>query len=503
MIRRFLIPSTPWLLLFGLLNLFSSGRWTLAAAAWLAPLFALRFLATTPGRRRFLWFYLVTWLTLSISWYGATPIWGAAHFIFMAVNAVMAILPFAVDRWLAPRLSRDGRLSFSATFVLPLAATALEFLTIDANPLGNFGATGNSQAGFPIAVQLVSVTGLLGLTFLINWTASAVHWGWEQRFAWPRIRRGALALGAVLAAVFALGAGRLLAAPAPDAVETVPVATFTVQPVDMAALAPLAEQDPDAFRAETRAVHAAYLQETAAAAAGGARIVLWPELAGLGVEEDVQALLAEGRALAAQAGIYLAMPTLTVFPGQERPGENVLTIADPRGEIVLTHVKFGGAFIEGTLAGSGELQAVETPYGTLSGVICWDTDFPAIVRQAGRQGVDILLSPAKEWAAIDPMHASMAVFRGVENGLTVVRQSDGGRSMISDPYGRILAAAPWTGQSAMRAGVPVVGVATLYPVAGDFVGFVSVAGLLVVGIRALVAGRRKQAAAPQPVHPAG
>ncbi len=59
--------------------------------------------------------------------------------------------------------------------------------------------------------------------------------------------------------------------------------------------------------------------------------------------------------------------------------------------------------------------------------------------QLGRNGADILLSPAHDWPEIDPMHAQMAVFRAIENGVSVVRQADQGRSITTDPYGRVLA----------------------------------------------------------------
>jgi len=123
----------------------------------------------------------------------------------------------------------------------------------------------------------------------------------------------------------------------------------------------------------------------------------------------------------------------------ERSFENKLIVVDPAGEIVLEHVKYGGNMLEGSLLGDGVLRTIETPYGTLSGIICWDTDFPGIVRQAGRNGTDILLSPAHDWPEIDPIHAQMAVFRAIENGISVVRQADQGRSITVAPYGRVLA----------------------------------------------------------------
>lgn len=171
--------TTLWLVIFGLLNLFASGRWTVAAATWVATIFALRYLYVHPQRRKFLFLYLVFWLTLSVAWYGATPIFGPAHFIFMAVNALIGMVPFLVDRWLAPRLRHNGRLPFTATFIFPLVTTTLEFLSSSTNPIGNFGAAGYSQYGIPVLTQITAVTGMLGLTFLISWFQASVNWAWS------------------------------------------------------------------------------------------------------------------------------------------------------------------------------------------------------------------------------------------------------------------------------------------------------------------------------------
>jgi apolipoprotein N-acyltransferase len=53
--------------------------------------------------------------------------------------------------------------------------------------------------------------------------------------------------------------------------------------------------------------------------------------------------------------------------------------------------------------------------------------------------VDILLSPAYVWPEVAAIHAHMATFRFIENGMTVMHESDGGYSLISDPYGRVVA----------------------------------------------------------------
>lgn len=79
--------------------------------------------------------------------------------------------------------------------------------------------------------------------------------------------------------------------------------------------------------------------------------------------------------------------------------------------------------------------SIETPYGKLSGVICWDTDYQEVMWQVGQMDVDILLSPSYVWPEIGTMHAKMAAFRAIENGVTIVRQEDDGISALIDPFG--------------------------------------------------------------------
>ena len=138
-----------------------------------------------------------------------------------------------------------------------------------------------------------------------------------------------------------------------------------------------------------------------------------------------------------------------------------------------TWVKYDGNEIEGTLRGDGVLRTATTPYGVISGVICWDTDFPAVMQQLGRAGVDILLSPAHDWKEISPLHGQMSAFRAIENGLTVIRHADEGWSVVTDPFGRTLASMDHFTSEArvMMASVPTTGVWTLYPVLGNASGW--------------------------------
>ncbi|MFL7838659.1 MAG: nitrilase-related carbon-nitrogen hydrolase [Candidatus Promineifilaceae bacterium] len=492
--KKLFSQTNLWLLIFGLLNLVTSGRWTIALATWFAPIFGLRYLRTYSKRRKYFFFYLVLWLTLAIGWYGATPNTGPFHFVFMAVNALVASIPYFLDSKLASWLRRDGRLPFIATFTFPLAVTALEFITSSTNPLGNFGAVGYSQYGIPVLTQITAVTGMLGLTFLVSWFPAVVNWAWENEFEWQRIRNGTVTFAAVLLVVIGYGVIRLMTAPAVGGLETVPVASFTIVENHIGELNTLMEEEGiAAYRQETQAVHEQYLSMTEKAIADGAKIILWPEIAIIGIEEDVQSVISNGQVIAEEGDVYLAMPTFTIFPDSDRLAENVLFVAGPDGDVVIKHVKYGGNILEGTLQGSKEIEAIDTEYGRLSGIICWDTNYPNIVRQVGHQNVNILLSPSKEWDGINPLHAEMAVFRALENGSAVVRQADEGLSIIVDGYGRTLASGEGLAGSGnyLLAEVPTSSPATIYPVIGDVVGIIALIGLAALIIVALMAHKRR------------
>ncbi|NJN84444.1 MAG: hypothetical protein HC802_20645 [Caldilineaceae bacterium] len=405
----------------------------------------------------------------TIAWYEVAPIPMPIYPIFMVVNVLLASLPFLFDRLLTHRFQNDGISPFFSTLVYPLASTAVEYLLMADGPLGSFGAGAYSQADFAALAQLSSVTGLWGITFLVSWFASVVNWAWERGFVWKYVWRGAAIYAAILAVTLLFGVTRLFSAP--DVAETVTVASFTAVEIHPEQLFPLVESDLAAFRTETTQTHQRYLDQTVQLAQEGAQIVLWPELAGTGLADDVQALLTRGQAIAREEGIYLAMPTMSFFPDEDRPDENILFVADPSGEIVLEHVKYGGNLLEGTLLGNRVLQTVETPFGTLSGVICWDTDYPTVIQQAGQLGVDILLSPAYLWPEIGELHADMAAFRAIENGVTVIRQADQGVSRYIDPFGRTLVSADHAAnERVIVATIPTAGIATLYPQIGDIVG---------------------------------
>jgi len=281
-------------------------------------------------------------------------------------------------------------------------------------------------------------------------------------------------------------------ATADSAPQTVQIGGFSLPEEGVAStMALLQDDDKTAFRETVTELHTQQLEDVRVMAQAGAEIVVLQEAAGMGFPDEVDALLINASNVAQEEGIYLVLPTAVIDPAGEEPFQNVVRIIDPTGEVVLEHYKYGGTQFEGSVAGSGELQTVDTPYGKLSAVICWDADFPLTMKQAGEQDVDLLFVPSNDWFALRDIHAGMATFRAVENGVPIFRQTGDGVSSVTDAYGRLLnrvdmfeqeSDGAWTGVQMVETTVGSVN--TLYPTVGDAFGtamLLGFVGLLIFG----------------------
>jgi apolipoprotein N-acyltransferase len=200
--------SSLWLALAIALFAFATVRWTIPLAAWLYPVFLLRFVRTQSLLRGILLVLLAFMLELAFELQGFVPFPGAlsylAPFGFGVVFGVLYILPYLIDRLITPRLG-----GMAGTLVFPLAVTTVFYLSALVNPFGTFGNPAYTQYGNLPLLQLLSVTGLWGIVFLISWLASVVNWAWEQGFAWSKVRPGLLLYSVLLGLVFVGGGARL------------------------------------------------------------------------------------------------------------------------------------------------------------------------------------------------------------------------------------------------------------------------------------------------------
>ena len=393
------------------------------------------------------------------------------------------MLPYVVDRLLAHKLT-----GIMASLVFPTAWAATEYV-LSRGPYATWGSAAYPQYGNLPLLQIVSVTGLWSITFLIGWFAAVCNWLWEEGLDSRRARRGAWLCTGTIATVMLLGGARMALFPPPS--QTVRVASISKRKVEPELSDAVSER---LFAGRATSEDMAVIQRWATAMdddllsraeremQAGAKIVFWGEANAPALKEDETAFVARGAGMATKYHVYFGMALGVLNRGKAPSLENKLVLIQPNGQVAWEYNKarpVPGPEAALQVRGDGKLRALDTPYGRLSSIICFDGDFPQLLAQAGVLRVDVMLDPSNDWRAIDPWHTQMVSFRAVEQGFNLIRQTSQGLSAAFDYQGRRLAAMDHyqTTDYAMVSEVPTRGVRTIYSRLGDWFAWLCLAGL--------------------------
>jgi apolipoprotein N-acyltransferase len=454
-----------------------------APATWLAlPLLLHASRAMPPGLGT-LSLWIAVYAALLIGNRGMLPFGGAPYFGANGAFATTLVLPFLVDRLIA---SRTGGLT--STLIFPMAFVAAEFLRSRFAPPATWNSLAYTQYGWLPLMQVAAFVGIWGISFLLGWTASTFEWAWSRNFEWLVIRTPVMTCTAVFGCIILAGSIRVATAPtdrpsmravalnAPLDVfvpgEMTRIASGRVSPTERASVAD-----------KLARVQAWFLDGSRREARAGARLVAWPEQNLLVFAEDEPAFIARAQQLATEERVYLVMGLGTVHVGATLPFENKSVVVDPAGKVLASYLKsrpVAGWEASVMRRGDGRLPMMDIPEGRLATAICFDADFPELMRQTGQGGADLVVVPANEWRKIKHVHAQMAAFRAIENGVSLLRPAASGISSAVDPWGRELAMSDHfsAADRTMIAQVPIGHTATLYAKTGDLFAWLCVAGVL-------------------------
>ncbi len=480
------VPPIVWAALAAVTLPFANGRFAFWLAPWVAFLFLALFVRSASRWVAVLGGALLLAGATQLHVQGALPFRGVSYVVAASVLGLAVFPPFLLDRWASRRLP-----ALPGGLVLPASWVALEFVNALLSPYATWGAVAYTQKERLALVQIVSLTGLHGLSFLVLWFAST------GAFAVQGARRPALVCGGVLLSALTFGALRLSQSRAAEHDLTVGLVTPDVQTylsrVDGpnaalgAAIRATSRRQTvtgparKAFDLRSAALATELLDRTARAAAQGARLVVWSEGALMVAADGEAAFLTRAGDLARETGMHLALAYLTLSLDGSGRIENVAVLVGPDGQTLWRYLKAHPVpGLESCVRGTTGPPVVATALGTLSTATCFDADFPAFVRPAAR--ADLLIVPSDDWREIDASHSAMAAFRAVELGVPLVRSASAGISTAVDAYGREIAALPYF-RGEERLLVARVGMSrttTLHAATGDIFPMACVAGLLVL-----------------------
>lgn len=501
--------SNPYLA-FVLGNLFmilGSAKWTIFVGPWLGLPLILYFMRKVKLWKAIVFGFLGLFASGFIGIYEVFPAPLPVLIVVLLIITFKSVLPYMVDR-----LSNAEKRGFFGTLIFPAAMVVLEYLTmLESGDV--WKSIANSQYQFLALQQIASVFGIWGVTFLIAWFASLVNWMSEQKWTWARIRTGAMIAGGIYIAVLSFGAIRIAQVDYSKE-ETVRIGgvtldntnimetmyhdefgkTITISPETSQTAPELQEanramvpfiEDPHAekFRntlGEMNTNLDLLFERTGQLADQGAKIVVWSEAIGLTLSTREDAVIERARKLARDKNIYLFMSLGVINPGPYSPERLLLvnktiTLA-PDGDIANVYLKSNPIpFAEQEYGSDDIIPVIDSPYGRLSPVICYDADFPEFLKQTDKIGTDILIVPSGDWKAIDLYHAYMSSLRGIENGVSVVRPVSRATSIATDPYGNLLGSSDFfrSSDKTLMVNVPMQGISTIYNRIGDLLPYLA------------------------------
>lgn len=465
------------LMLGGILCMFYNGRYIIPFISWIAPIFLIRFYRTYRIRKGILLSYLTFMVSTFIAFKGVTYLHGILEYIVLAGMALILYIPFFIDWSIGKHFK-----GWKATLILPLAGTAVEYLFTSVSPYATFGSIAYTQYGNLPIMQLAAVTGIWGISFLLYWTYSFVNYVWENIEKLKAIKREALTIACIF--LFVLFAGGVRSTLFINKSPTVRIASISQAHTDMfleiynnmfvkdglwfgkSASEQYRQEIKDKFQKHNDR----FLALTESEAKNGSKIIFWNEIGAFVLKEDEKAFLDKVSDTARKNGVYIMASLNTYTPG-EKLRENKVVFYDRQGILKFSYLKSRPVNVTGenVVKGNDIIPFVDTEYGRIGSVICYDMDYPSLIRQAGRKNIDIMLVPGWDWKALDPLHPRMSAFRAVENGFNLVRQSEGSVSLSVDYYGNQISALDFynTKDKVMISQLPTKGANTVYPYLGD------------------------------------
>jgi apolipoprotein N-acyltransferase len=463
----------------GILLALSFPKAGVAGFAWLAPGVMLFAAAGQQGKERFRVGYLagLTHYLASLYWLLFIPFPAGAVAGWLALSAYLALYP-AVWVWLCWRLFPGKHRAAQAGWWAVVDAflttnwwqrawwatlcgilwVALEMVL--ARFLSGFpwNLLGVSQYRMAPLIQVASVTGVYGVSFLVVWCSVSLAVAFLRVLRQPGLRWGWLLelrlVFIALPGIMVFGVGRLLERT--DTNRELSVAL--VQPSIPQLLIWDRSQDANRFNKIMELSRLALLSKP--------DLLIWPESSTPNFSEDNFRAITN-LIVAHQVWMILGADDARPRPGAPRPDDdyeyfNAGFLFKPPGRPVATYHKqhlviFGeylpfarrlpflrriipipGDFTPGNEPVPFELTR---PAARISPLICFEDVIPGLTRRSAGGDSDLLLNLTNDgWfgqSAAQWQQAANAVFRAVENGLSVVRCTNNGLTCWIDSRGRL------------------------------------------------------------------
>jgi apolipoprotein N-acyltransferase len=439
---------------------FGNGLDPLWPLMWFAPLPVLLF-----ALRSKWWATAVT--AVAAMMFGSLNMWsyltqtlGAPRSVWAGIFLTVSVI-FVGGVLLFRGLVLKGAL-WSGLLALPALWVTSEYVRNVTSPHGSAGNLAYSQLKFLPFLQLASITGPWGMTFVLLLFPAAIAIGLHLRQTSPKLALQIAGAGVVVvAAVLVFGAVRL---------------TMPQKQMVKVGLITSDEKGNDTVTdpgADTERLFRAYANQAERLASDGAQAIVMPEKLGVTLEGKTAGTDAVLQSVADQTGTTIVAGVVHV----DAPAKyNEARIYVPGSTVQHYDKQHMLPPFESNLKPGTSLTMLPRPKQKWGVAICKDMDFASPARRYGEAGAGLLLVPAWDFVVDGIWHGHIALMRGVEDGFSIARAAKNGFLTVSDDRGRILgevssSSAPFP---TLLVNVPAAHSWTAYQVLGDWFAWVAI-----------------------------
>ncbi|MDU2063824.1 MAG: nitrilase-related carbon-nitrogen hydrolase [Sporomusaceae bacterium] len=442
--------------LSAILFYFSTGFYDYWLLTWLAPLplclYSLQAKAAKTALASFVAFILG-----ALNQFGYLPLLLFFSTTLLSATAfTLAILLFrstfrSMNQPLAP-------LAFASAW------TAYEFIQSQLSSLGTLESLAYTQVlNLPI-IQLASVTGIWGITFLLMLLPASLAAIWHIHSNGDAWRIPALVVGGLLTIVVLFGFYRLYG-PTVSPVMTIGLAAVPTT------FEELRSQDPTTVNNSLQ--H--YIDKITPLANTGAQLVLFPEK----IAFLAPSAQATGLSLLSQAAQKNHVALVVGLSLQKEKLHNTALAFGPDGSLLDSYDKqhLLSPYENSYSPGQALTILPSNDTATAGLAICKDMDFSLPAMKYSQKGAGLLLVPALDFHTDGWLHARVAILRGVEGNFAVARAAQWGLLTVSDSRGRLLGTASTSNQGAgLVVQTPLSSGDSLYSRLGDWFAWLCLLG---------------------------
>ncbi len=403
---------------------FSTGVYNNWLLTWLAPLPLLVYTLRASTRCSALAAFVVCFAGFSnvVFAYAQTIIPVSFLVYGNLISAVAFTSLVMLFRYLALRKAH-----WIGSFLLASGWTAFEWIVAQYSKAGTIDSIAYTQVFNLPLLQIASITGIWGISFLLLLVPSGLALAWHYRKNRKICLQASLIPLCILLLTLLFGICRLSVANQGPTVK-IGMASIPVKVEDL-----LSRKQPQ--RADE--MISQYIACVERLARSGVKLVVLPEkIAGLNLNERAQVL----DVFAAAARQYQVALIAALDVEQDGRFYNTAYLFLPSGGNALRYDKQHLLpFSEGKYTAGEKLGVSVQKDGGVWGVaICKDMDFPEPSRAYGQAGTQLLLVPALDFKTDALLHARVAIVRGVEYNYAVARAGQWGLLSLSDNKGRML-----------------------------------------------------------------